>query len=143
MSVVEDDAMLPVIPKPAISRRRKAAALMVAAVVDVVQMPGFSLFGEGFLSPLEDALDVLTAVALLAICGFRWQFVVAFLVELLPVADLFPTWTALVMTLPTTREAAGTRAGTTGSPESGEGAESKPGVVDVNAVTVPPVQEPR
>ena len=83
--------------------RQKAAALTVAVVVDFVQMGGWGFFGWGFLSPLEDGLDVLTAVILMAICGFKWQFVVAFFVELLPVADIFPTWTAMVLTLPTAR----------------------------------------
>jgi hypothetical protein len=136
----EVDAMLPMIPKPAISRRQKAAALVVATAVDLVQMGGFGIFGPGFASPFEDALDVLTAVMLLAICGFKWQFVVAFLVELMPMADLFPTWTALVLTLPTARETAGVPARQARSPEAAEPARSGQGVVDVEAVAVPPVR---
>jgi len=45
---------------------------------------------------------------LIAVCGFKWQFLVAFIVELFPVVDIFPTWTALVLTLPS---AGGVRAG--------------------------------
>lgn len=153
--------MLPLIPKSAITARQKAAALTVAVVVDFVQMGGWEFFGWGFVSPLEDGLDLLTALALMAICGFKWQFVVAFFVELLPVADIFPTWTALVLTLPTARatreppqvepaEAASKihveeveQSGRRGKQE-GPGKPRGPGVVvDVEAVAVPPVQERR
>ena len=53
--------MLPVIPKPPISRQRKRVALAVAVVVDVIQIAVFPAFAEGALSPFEDALDVVTA----------------------------------------------------------------------------------
>ena len=146
--------MLPLIPKPAITSRQKAAALAVAVVVDFVQLGGWEFFGWGFLSPLEDGLDVLTAVVLMAICGFKWQFVVAFFVELLPVADIFPTWTALVLTLPTAgaaRESRRVEAVEAGArvqveqvygPGKGVGV-GRTRVVDVEAVAVPPVQERR
>ena len=134
--------MLPVIPKPAISRRQKAAALVVAGLVDLLQMGGFGLFGWGFASPFEDALDLLTALALMAICGFKWQFVLAFFIELLPVADLFPTWTALVLTLRTARETPGIQVAEVRMPEVKEGTQPGRSVVDVEAVAVPPVRRP-
>ena len=93
--------MFMMIPKPAITRRQKAAALAVAGTADLLQVVVFPLFGEGFLSPFEDGLDFIVALILIAICGFKWQFILAFLLELVPVFDLLPTWTAVVALLPT------------------------------------------
>jgi hypothetical protein len=85
---------------PGVSPRRKKIAFGVAALSDVVQMAVFPAFVEGAASPFEVALDVATAVAILAIVGFRWRLAIALVAELVPGADLFPTWTAVVATLP-------------------------------------------
>ena len=145
--------MLPLIPKPAISPRQKAAALAVAGLVDLVQMGGFLAFIGGVASPAEDVLDFIAAAVLVAICGFKWQFVVAFFVELMPVVDIFPTWTALVLTLPTAREPATPAAPSPPRihveqvspppppPPPSSGARNA--VVDVEAVAMPPVRDDR
>jgi hypothetical protein len=83
-----------------VSRRRKRIALAVAAASDVAQMAFFPAFVEGAASPFEIALDVATAIAILVIVGFRWRLAIALAVELVPGADLFPTWTAVVASLP-------------------------------------------
>src|SRR4051812_48172126 len=106
--------MLPIIPKPEITPRQKAAALWVAGLVDFIQMPGFAFFGEGFASPFQDALDILTAIVLVAICGFRWQFILAFGLELVPGLALFPSWTMVVLTMPTQLEGRGFEVGQEG-----------------------------
>jgi hypothetical protein len=137
--------MLPMIPKPAISRRQKAAALVVAGMVDFLQIAGFQFFGWGILSPLQDALDFVTALVLVAICGFKWQLAVAFLAELLPVAAVFPTWTALVLMLPTAPARSPMppqiRVAQVDRPEGARPEASREEVVDVEGVVVPPVQE--
>lgn len=92
--------MLALIPKPPISRRQKRMALAVAGFVDFIQIAVFPLFFEGGISPFDDALDIAAAVALMAICGFKWQFVLAFVLELVPFVDILPTWTAVVLLLP-------------------------------------------
>ena len=144
--------MLPIIPKPAISVRQKQAALWVAGIVDFIQMPGFMVFGEGFLSPFQDVLDVVTAMILVAICGFRGQFVLAFGLELVPGLALFPSWTMVVLTMPTQLEGQGFEVGQEGQrvnvrrvdvEEPFEDRGSGPGVVDVEGTVVPPVQGPR
>jgi hypothetical protein len=83
-----------------VSRRRKRLALAVAALSDVAQMAVFPAFIEGAGSPFDVALDVATAIAILAIVGFQWRLAIALAVELVPGADLFPTWTAVVASLP-------------------------------------------
>ena len=135
--------MLPVIPKPPISRKRKRVALAVAGAVDLLQIVVLPAFAEGALSPFQDVLDVMAAIVLTAICGFKWQFVVAFGLELVPVVDVFPTWAAMVLTLPSAspRAPAEVHVSATVAPSPG-GAEGAPGkeIVDVEGVVAPPVQ---
>jgi hypothetical protein len=83
-----------------VSNKRKGIALAVAGVADIVQIVLFPMFVEGALSPFEDALDIAVAIALLVILGFRWRLAFAFALELVPGADLFPTWTAVVLSVP-------------------------------------------
>lgn len=77
------------------SRRKLAWALAIAA--DFTQIVAFPIFGEGFASPLNDALDLGIGVALLALLGWHWSFVPAFAAELIPGVDMVPTWTASVL----------------------------------------------
>jgi hypothetical protein len=88
-------------PLPGISRKRKTIAAFVAGVSDLAQMAFFPAFVEGAASPFEIALDVATALAILLIVGFRWRLALALAAELIPGVDLFPTWTAVVLSLPT------------------------------------------
>jgi hypothetical protein len=87
-------------PIPAISRRRKMIAAFVAGVSDLAQMIFFPVFVEGAASPFEIALDVATAVTILLIVGFKWRLAIALALELIPGVDLFPSWTAVVLSLP-------------------------------------------
>jgi hypothetical protein len=76
---------------------RKLAALAIAAGADVVQVAVAPLFGEGFASPFNDALDVAVAVALVWLLGFHWALLPAVAAEMVPALDLAPTWTASVL----------------------------------------------
>jgi hypothetical protein len=46
----------------------------------------------------------VVAGALTATLGWRWRTALAFALELVPGLSLFPSWTALVATLPTAPE---------------------------------------
>src|SRR5215472_6531798 len=83
-----------------VSRRRKWLALAVAALADAIQTGLFPAFIEGAISPADDGLDAVTAVLLLIILGFRWRLAFALATELIPGVDLFPTWTAVVVSVP-------------------------------------------
>jgi len=85
---------------PGVSRSRKLVALFVAGVADLVEMALFPLFFEGAASPFDLVLDLGTAAILVGILGFRWRFVLALGAEVVPVLSLFPTWTALVLSVP-------------------------------------------
>jgi hypothetical protein len=80
---------------------RKRIALGIAILADALQAGMFPIFVEGALSPYQDALDIAIAVILTLTLGFRWRLVMAFLAELLPGFSLFPSWTAVVLSLPT------------------------------------------
>ncbi len=83
-----------------VSRKRKAIALAVALAADAVQMVLWPVFAGGAASPPDDALDAVVAVILCVTLGFRARLLVALAVELVPGADLLPTWTAVVATIP-------------------------------------------
>ena len=72
------------------------AAIVLAMAADAVQIVGFPLFAEGALSPLDDILDVVVAVALLRLIGWHWEFLPSFVAELVPGVDLVPFWTLAV-----------------------------------------------
>ena len=73
------------------------AARLIAVGADAVQLFFFPLFGEGFASPVNDALDLAVAIAMVKLLGFHWAFLPAAGAELVPVLDLAPTWTAAVL----------------------------------------------
>ncbi|HEY4329279.1 MAG TPA: hypothetical protein VGN88_06055 [Phycisphaerae bacterium] len=137
--------MLPIIPKPPISPKQKAAALAVAGTIDLLQIALLPALGFGLI--FDEFLDFAAAIILMIICGFKWQFIAAFTLELVPMLDLFPTWTAVVAFLPTAkvtaRSSPDVSASSTGpSPASAPPRMSVTRVVDVDAVNVPPVQPP-
>jgi hypothetical protein len=82
------------------TRRQKRIALAIAGVADLLQIALAPLFAEGALSPFDSVLDVIVAGALLAVLGSRWRTALALGLELIPGVALFPTWTAMIATLP-------------------------------------------
>jgi hypothetical protein len=87
------------------SRQKKRNALIVASVADLIQLALAPLFVEGALSPFDFALDVVTAIALMQMLGWRWRTALALGLELVPGLAVFPTWTAMVATLPVAEDA--------------------------------------
>jgi hypothetical protein len=125
--------MLPIIPKPSISKRQKSAALVVAALADALQLTMLPLLGLGYV--FDDFIDVVTALLLTAICGFKWQFILAFFMELLPIVDFLPTWTAVALLLSTHETPVGNQRVNVSQVHHRD-------PVDVDAVIIPPVQAP-
>lgn len=83
-------------PMNASTRPRFGVALVLAVMVDAVQIIGFSMFAEGALSPADDVLDSVAAVILVGLLGWHWEFLPSFLAELVPGVDLVPFWTLAV-----------------------------------------------
>jgi hypothetical protein len=90
----------------AVSRQRKRIAFTVALCADLAQIVLWPAFAGGAASPFDDALDVAVAVVLSLTLGFSPRLALAFALELVPGADLFPTWTAVVASIPAHEEAA-------------------------------------
>ena len=78
-------------------RSRFRAAMILAIAADALQIFVFPLFGEGALSPADDVLDLAVAAVLIHLLGWHWEFLPAFLAELVPGLDLVPFWTLAVV----------------------------------------------
>jgi hypothetical protein len=73
------------------------AARIIAVTADLLQIVLFPLFGEGFISPLADALDLVVCGLLTALVGWHFAFLPSFMVKVVPVLDLAPTWTIAIL----------------------------------------------
>ena len=78
------------------SWRRVWAARILALVADGVQIALLPLVLGGAVSPVDDVIDVVVAVALTLLVGFHWAFLPTFVAELVPFVDLVPSWTLAV-----------------------------------------------
>jgi len=66
-------------------------ALLIALISDALG------FGVVFMPPVQWILDAVTAIALLAVLGFRWPLFFALAIEVIPAIQLFPAWTLVVI----------------------------------------------
>jgi hypothetical protein len=71
-------------------------AWAVAIAADALQIAALPLFVEGGVSPADSLLDLIVAFVLIRLLGWHWAFLPTLAAELVPGADLFPTWTAAV-----------------------------------------------
>jgi hypothetical protein len=71
-------------------------AWTIAIAADALQIAAFPLFAEGALSPFDSVLDIAVAFLMVRLLGWHWAFLPTLANELIPGADLFPTWTAAV-----------------------------------------------
>ena len=78
------------------SRGRIRLARTLAIAADALQVLVFPFFFEGALSPLADILDVAMAALMVGLLGWHWAFLPTFAAEVVPVLDLFPTWSTAV-----------------------------------------------
>ena len=79
-------------PRP-LSRKRRLVALAVAGLADALQLCLLP-FAWTFA---ESAVDVVAMVATVRLLGFHFLLLPTFAVELVPVLDTLPTWTACVL----------------------------------------------
>lgn len=71
-------------------------AWAVALAADALQITAFPFFAEGAVSPADSVLDLAVGFILIRLLGWHWAFLPTIAAELIPGADLFPTWTAAV-----------------------------------------------
>lgn len=75
---------------------RKKAAWVVAVMADALQIVLLPATAGGFLSPVNDALDFVVAVAMIFLLGWHVAFLPTVIAEVVPALNIFPTWTAAV-----------------------------------------------
>ena len=78
------------------SQRAIRIGRTVAVIADAIQLVLFPFFVGGFASVLNDVLDVVVCATLLRLIGWNVLFLPTFIVEMLPVGDMAPTWTIAV-----------------------------------------------
>ena len=83
--------------RPDASAARIRAARAIAIVADLLQLAIMPVAFTGALSPIVDVIDVAVAALMVWLVGWHVAFLPTFLAELVPVLDLFPTWTAAVL----------------------------------------------
>jgi hypothetical protein len=71
-----------------LTRGRMAAALAVAIVADALQLAVFAT------PPACDIIDVVVMIIVTKLIGFHLLLLPTFAIELIPVVDALPTWTA-------------------------------------------------
>jgi hypothetical protein len=77
---------------PHLTRTRIIAALAVAVSADGLQ---FLLNGVGWVGP-DQVIDVMAMLLTCWLLGFHWLLLPTFALEIIPLADELPTWTACV-----------------------------------------------
>lgn len=74
---------------PKLTRRRIALALLVALAADGLQIPFV-------IPPAPEIIDVVAMLLTVWLLGFHVLLLPTFVVELVPVVGMLPTWTACV-----------------------------------------------
>ncbi len=77
--------------------RRVFAARVIAVLADAIQLGFLPLFIGGAPEGFDAVLDVAVGATMIALVGWHWAFLPAFLAEALPAIDLAPTWTIAVI----------------------------------------------
>jgi hypothetical protein len=86
------DKITAILRGPPFTRKRMFLALAVAVVADGLQI----LLLPFAWTFVESAVDVVTMVFMILILGFHPLLLPTFLIELIPLVDELPTWTACV-----------------------------------------------
>jgi hypothetical protein len=86
---------------PLLTQSRINTAYAVAVTTDVVQ---FALGPFGWLMA-DEVLDVIAAAAMWRLLGFHPLLLPTFVIEVVPVIDMLPTWTGCVALVVAARKA--------------------------------------
>jgi hypothetical protein len=106
-----------ILTPPPLTKWRIRLAFALAVAADAAQL---GLSAAGWLG-LDEAIDVVLAVAMLPILGFHPLLLPTFLVEFFPVIDMLPTWTGCVALVVAQRKKP-----KKGKDQAGTGPESEP-----------------
>jgi hypothetical protein len=116
---------------PVLTKKRIWFAFTVAVVTDGLQLAFAPLGPVGWFF-LDDVLDVVAMVLTSLALGFHPLLLPTFIIKLIPVADMLPTWTGCAGVVVMLRKRAQAR------PPSAPGTvTSEPLTIDVEAVATP------
>ncbi len=76
--------------------RRVRAARLIAAIVDLSQIALLPTFFPASVAGANNVIDLVVAAVLIALVGWHWAFLPTFLIEMIPMAELAPTWSLAV-----------------------------------------------
>lgn len=82
-------------------------AIVVAAVADAMQLALQLALGPAVWFGVVEAIDVLAMILTMVLLGFHLLLLPTFVIELLPVVDMAPTWTGCVVAVIALRKAGG------------------------------------
>jgi len=74
---------------PTLTRKRIVSAFVVAAATDALQL----LLGPFGFAFADEVLDVIAMFVMWRLLGFHALLLPTFLLEVLPIVDMLPTWT--------------------------------------------------
>jgi len=77
---------------PILTRRRIVLALVLAGLADTLQL---ALGPAGWFF-FDEIIDVLVVIAMTLLIGFHPLLLPTFIIEIVPIVDMLPTWTACV-----------------------------------------------
>jgi hypothetical protein len=75
---------------PPLSKTRLALALVVAAASEAVS------YGTAFVPPAQWTVDLVTALLLCGLLGWRWALLPGLVTEAIPGVAVFPVWRLVV-----------------------------------------------
>jgi hypothetical protein len=78
-----------------LTRNRRRAAWAIAIIADAIQLGLFPITGT-LSTWIDKPMDVLVMLVLWRLLGWHLAFLPAFVVELIPYAELTPSWTLAV-----------------------------------------------
>jgi hypothetical protein len=75
---------------PRLSKTRLVLAFLVAAASDVLS------YGTAFVPPVQWTVDLVTALLLFGLLGWRWALLPGLMAEAIPGVAVFPVWLLVV-----------------------------------------------
>lgn len=110
MASVEKSATA-VKPPRLVTSGQARMAMLLAIVVDLLQAPAnVASLSVALAMPIEMvdmAIDAVVAIIMTRLLGFHWALAPGFLLELMPIVDIAPTWTACVYVVTEARKREG------------------------------------
>src|SRR5258706_11797319 len=76
---------------------RIRSARIIAVAADAIQLGLFSFFIGGAPEGFDAVLDVIVGIVMVVLLGWHLAFLPGFASEMLPLIDLFPSWTLAVL----------------------------------------------